>query len=295
MRIKQTRCIVLLSNTAESKTRRAALSMFERFTDASRRVVVLAQEEARVLNHNYIGTEHILLALLREGGGVAARALGSLGITEEAARQQVEEITGRGEPGPQRGHIPFTPRGKKILQLSLREAIALGHAYIGTEHILLGLLREDDGVAIRVLNGLGVEPNRVRQQVIQLVSARRVQQEPETGRAAGRGKRKLLSELRGRLDALDWRLSVLEQRVGTSPDLAQLDQEITQVRIDKESAIEAQDFEHAAVLRDREQQLLGDKAARLQEWAALPSLSDEVERLRDLLRRHGIDPQDDVA
>src|SRR5580658_2427909 len=295
MRIKQTRCIVLLSNTAESKTRRAALSMFERFTDASRRVVVLAQEEARVLNHNYIGTEHILLALLREGDGVAARALGSLGIIEEAARQQVEEITGRGEPGPQRGHIPFTPRGKKILQLSLREAIALGHAYIGTEHILLGLLREDDGVAIRVLNGLGVEPNRVRQQVIQLVSARRVQQEPETGRAAGRGKRKLLSELRGRLDALDWRLSVLEQRVGTSPDLAQLDQEITQVRIDKESAIEAQDFEHAAVLRDREQQLLGDKAARLQEWAALPSLSDEVERLRDLLRRHGIDPQDDVA
>jgi ATP-dependent Clp protease ATP-binding subunit ClpA len=295
MRIKQTRCIVLLSNTAESKTRRAALSMFERFTDAARRVVVLAQEEARVLNHNYIGTEHILLALLREGDGVAARALGSLGITEEAARQQVEEITGRGEPGPQRGHIPFTPRGKKILQLSLREAIALGHAYIGTEHILLGLLREDDGVAIRVLNGLGVEPNRVRQQVIQLVSARRVQQEPETGRAAGRGKRKLLSELRGRLDALDWRLSVLEQRVGTSPDLAQLDQEITQVRIDKESAIEAQDFEHAAVLRDREQQLLGDKAARLQEWAALPSLSDEVERLRDLLRRHGIDPQDDVA
>jgi ATP-dependent Clp protease ATP-binding subunit ClpA len=295
MRIKQTRCIVLLSNTAESKTRRAALSMFERFTDAARRVVVLAQEEARVLNHNYIGTEHILLALLREGDGVAARALGSLGITEEAARQQVEEITGRGEPGPQRGHIPFTPRGKKILQLSLREAIALGHAYIGTEHILLGLLREDDGVAVRVLNGLGVEPNRVRQQVIQLVSARRVQQEPETGRAAGRGKRKLLSELRGRLDALDWRLSVLEQRVGTSPDLAQLDQEITQVRIDKESAIEAQDFEHAAVLRDREQQLLGDKAARLQEWAALPSLSDEVERLRDLLRRHGIDPQDDVA
>jgi predicted ArsR family transcriptional regulator len=269
--------------------------MFERFTDAARRVVVLAQEEARVLNHNCIGTEHILLALIREGGGVAARALESLGITEEAARQQVEEITGRGEPGPQRGHIPFTPRGKKILQLSLREAIALGHAYIGTEHILLGLLREDDGAAVRVLNGLGVEPNRVRQQVIQLVSARRIQQEPETGQATGRGKRKLLSELRGRLDALDWRLSVLEQRVGASPDLAQLDQEITQVRIDKESAIEAQDFEHAAVVRDREQQLLGDRAARLQEWAALPSLSDEVARLRDLLRRHGIDPQDDVA
>ena len=269
--------------------------MFERFTDRARRVVVQAPEEARMLNHNQIGTEHILLALIREGGGVAAQALESLGITEETARQQVEAIAGRGQQDPPRGHIPFTPRAKKVLQLSMREAIALGHAYIGTEHILLGLVREDDGVPIRVLNGLGVDANLVRQQVIQRVSARRVQEEPGTGRAAGRGKRKLLSELRGRLDSLDWRLSVLEQRVGTSPDLAQLDQEITQVRSDKESAIDAQDFENAAVLRDREQQLLGDKAARQQEWAALPSLSDEVERLRDLLRRHDIDPQDGVA
>jgi ATP-dependent Clp protease ATP-binding subunit ClpC len=275
--------------------RKAALNMFERFTDRARRVVVLAQEEARMLNHDYIGSEHILIALIRESGGVAAQALESLGITEEAARQQVEEIVGAGQTGPQRGHLPLTPRAKKILQLSMREAIALGHAYIGTEHILLGLIREDDGVAVRVLNGLGVDPNRVRQQVIQQVSARRVQEEPGTGRAAGRGKRKLLSELRGHLDSLEGRLSVLEQRVGTAPDLAQLDQEITQVRSDKESAIDAQDFENAAVLRDREQQLIGDKAARQQEWAALPSLSDEVERLRDLLRRHGIDPQDGVA
>jgi ATP-dependent Clp protease ATP-binding subunit ClpA len=286
---------VSVGRSEETNARKAALSMFERFTDRSRRVVVLAQEEARMLNHNQIGNEHLLVALIREGGGVAAQALASLGITEEAARQQVEEITGRGEPSPHRGHIPFTPRAKKTLQLSMREAIALGHAYIGTEHILLGLVREDDGVAVRVLNGLGADPNRVRQQVIQLVSARRVQEEPGTGRATGRGKRKLLSELRSRLDSLDWRLSVLEQRVGTSPDLAQIDQEITQVRSDKESAIDAQDFEHAAVLRDREQQLLGDKAARQQEWADLPSLSDEVERLRDLLRRYGIDPQDGVA
>jgi Clp amino terminal domain, pathogenicity island component/UvrB/uvrC motif len=280
---------------AETRARKAALSMFERFTDRARRVVVLAQEEARMLNHNYVGSEHILLGLIREDGGVAAQALGSLGVTEERARQQVEEVVGAGQTGPQRGHLPFTPQAKKILQLSLREAIALGHAYIGTEHILLGLVRGDDGAAIRVLNGLGVDPDRVRQQVIQLVSARRVQEEPGTGRVTGRGKRKMLSELRGRLDALDWRLSVLEQRVGASPDLARLDQEISQVRGDKESAIDAQDFENAAVLRDREQQLLGDKAARLQEWAALPSLSDEVERLRDLLRRHGIDPQDGVA
>jgi len=269
--------------------------MFERFTDRARRVVVLAQEEARMFNRDYVGTEHILLALIREEGGVAAQALESLGITEEGARQQVEEIVGRDQPGPQQGHLPMTPRAKKVLQLSLREAIALGHGYIGTEHILLGLIREDDGVAIRVLNGLGVDPNRVRQQVIQRVHARRVQEEPGTGRPTGRGKRKVLSELRGHLASLDWRLSVLEQRVGTAPDLAELDQEITQVRSDKESAIDAQDFENAAVLRDREQQLLRDKAARQQEWADLPSLSDEVERLRDLLRRYGIDPQDGVA
>jgi ATP-dependent Clp protease ATP-binding subunit ClpC len=286
---------VSVGRSEETNARKAALSMFERFTDRARRVVVLAQEEARMLNHDYIGTEHILLALIHEESGVAAQALESLGITEEAARQQVEEITGRGQQDPPRGHIPFTPRAKKTLQLSMREAIALGHAYIGTEHILLGLVREDDGVAIRVLNGLGADPTRVRQQVIQRVHARRVQEEPATGRATGRGKRKELSELRGHLASLDWRLSVLEQRVGTAPDLAELDQEITQVRSDKESAIDAQDFENAAVLRDREQQLLRDKAARQQEWADLPSLSDEVERLRDLLRRYGIDPQDGAA
>jgi ATP-dependent Clp protease ATP-binding subunit ClpC len=286
---------VSVGRSEEANARKAALSMFERFTDRARRVVVLAQEEARMLNHNYIGSEHLLLALIREGGGVAARALESLGITEEAARQQVEGIVGPRQQDPPRGHTPFTPRAKKILQLSMREAIALGHAYIGTEHILLGLIREGDGVAVRALNGLGVDSNRVRQQVIQLVSARRVQQEPGTGRATGRGKRKLLSELRGRFDSLEWRLSVLEQRVGTAPDLGQLDQEISQVRHDKESAIDAQDFENAAVLRDRERQLLDDKAARHQEWAALPSLSDEVERLRDLLRQHGIDPQDGAA
>jgi ATP-dependent Clp protease ATP-binding subunit ClpC len=286
---------VYVGRGGKTDARKAALSMFERFTGRARRVVVLAQEEARMLNHDYVGTEHILLALIREGGGVAAQALLSLGITEEAARQKVEEVVGRGQPGPQKGHLPFTPPAKKTLQLSLREAIALGHAYIGTEHILLGLVRAEEGVAMQVLNGLAVDPAMVRQKVIQLVSARQAREEPGTGRATGRGKRKLLSELRGRLDSLEWRLSVLEQRVGTTPDLGQLDQEITQVRRDKEAAIDAQDFENAAVLRDRELHLLDDKAAHLQEWAALPSLSDEVERLRDLLRRHGIDPQDGVA
>ncbi|MDA8368740.1 MAG: ATP-dependent Clp protease ATP-binding subunit [Nocardiopsaceae bacterium] len=142
--------------------------MFERFTDRARRVVVLAQEEARMLNHNYIGTEHILLGLIHEGEGVAAKALESLGISLEAVRQQVEEIIGQGQQAPS-GHIPFTPRAKKVLELSLREALQLGHNYIGTEHILLGLIREGEGVAAQVLVKLGADLNRVRQQVIQLL------------------------------------------------------------------------------------------------------------------------------
>ena len=142
--------------------------MFERFTDRARRVVVLAQEEARMLNHNYIGTEHILLGLIHEGEGVAAKALESLGISQEAVRQQVEEIIGQGQQAPS-GHIPFTPRAKKVLELSLREALQLGHNYIGTEHILLGLIREGEGVAAQVLVKLGADLNRVRQQVNQLL------------------------------------------------------------------------------------------------------------------------------
>jgi len=143
--------------------------MFERFTDRARRVVVLAQEEARLLNHNYIGTEHILLGLIHEGEGVAAKALESLGISLEAVRQQVEEIIGQGQAAPT-GHIPFTPRAKKVLELSLREALQLGHNYIGTEHILLGLIREGDGVAAQVLHGFGADLDRVRERVTELLS-----------------------------------------------------------------------------------------------------------------------------
>src|ERR671922_1234873 len=142
--------------------------MFERFTDRARRVVVLAQEEARLLNHNYIGTEHLLLGLIHEGEGLAAKALESLGVTLEGVRSQVEDMIGVGTATPQ-GHIPFTPRAKKVLELSLREALQLGHNYIGTEHILLGLLREGEGVAAQVLQKLGAELSRVRQQVIQLL------------------------------------------------------------------------------------------------------------------------------
>jgi ATP-dependent Clp protease ATP-binding subunit ClpC len=158
--------------------------MFERFTDRARRVVVLAQEEARMLNHNYIGTEHILLGLIHEGEGVAAKALESLGISLEGVRQQVEEIIGQGQQAPS-GHIPFTPRAKKVLELSLREALQLGHNYIGTEHILLGLIREGEGVAAQVLVKLGADLNRVRQQVIQLLSGYQGKEPAAAGAGAG--------------------------------------------------------------------------------------------------------------
>ncbi|MCO4254038.1 ATP-dependent Clp protease ATP-binding subunit [Pseudarthrobacter cellobiosi] len=159
--------------------------MFERFTDRARRVVVLAQEEARMLNHGYIGTEHILLGLIHEGEGVAAKTLESLGISLDGVREQVQEIIGQGQQAPS-GHIPFTPRAKKVLELALREALQLGHNYIGTEHILLGLVREGEGVAAQVLVKLGADPDRVRQQVIQLLSG--YQGKETTGAGEGPGQ-----------------------------------------------------------------------------------------------------------
>ena len=165
--------------------RRAAWSMFERFTDRGRRVVVLAQEEARMLDHNYLGTEHLLLGLLRESGGVAAKALQSLGIGLEAVRHQVVEIIGEGHQAPS-GHIPFTPQVKKVLELSLREAQLLGHDYVSTGHLLLGLLREGDGVAVQVLVRLDANLNLVRQQVIGLLHGSGQQ---ETDEGLGHGRR----------------------------------------------------------------------------------------------------------
>ncbi|HUW77734.1 MAG TPA: ATP-dependent Clp protease ATP-binding subunit [Candidatus Nanopelagicaceae bacterium] len=171
--------------------------MFERFTDRARRVVVLAQEEARMLNHNYIGTEHLLLGLIHEGEGVAAKALESLNISLEAVRSQVEEIIGQGQQAPS-GHIPFTPRAKKVLELSLREALQLGHNYIGTEHILLGLIREGEGVAAQVLVKLGADLNRVRQQVIQLLSGYQGKESVPTGPAEGTPSTSLVLDQFGR-------------------------------------------------------------------------------------------------
>jgi ATP-dependent Clp protease ATP-binding subunit ClpC len=248
--------------------------MFERFTDRARRVVVLAQEEARLLNHNYIGTEHLLLGLVSESPGVAAKALESLGISLEAVRAKVKEIIGQGQSAPT-GHIPFTPRAKKVLELSLREALQLGHNYIGTEHILLGLIREGEGVAAQVLATLGAGRDRVRQQVIQLLG----------GYAAG-----------GVEAGARTRLVRMTVPTGIRED----EEQLAQVRREKEAAIDADDFEQAAALRDQERQLLTRLAERERAWTAgvdleavvqeNQSLHSEVERLRELLRRHGIEP-----
>src|SRR6266702_887601 len=377
--------------------------MFERFTDRARRVVVLAQEEARTLNHNYIGTEHILLGLIHEGEGVAAKALESLGISQEAVRQQVEQIIGQGQQAPS-GHIPFTPRAKKVLELSLREALQLGHNYIGTEHILLGLIREGEGVAAQVLQKLGADLNRVRQQVIQLLSgyaggkgettpggeqapqgsmvldqfgrnltqlAREAKLDPVIGREKeiervmqvlsrrtknnpaligepGVGKtaiveglatkiikgdvpetlngkqiytldlgaliagsryrgdfeerlKKVLKELRARYEAHhrvsftdealvaaanlsdryisdrflpDKAIDLIDEagsrmrirRMTAPPSVREMDERIAEVRMKKESAIDAQNFELAANLRDSERKLMEEKASREREW-----------------------------
>ena len=275
--------------------------MFKRFTDRARRVVVLAQEEARMLNHNYVGTEHILLGLIHEGEGVAAKALESLGISLEAVRAQVEEIIGQGQQIPS-GHIPFTPRAKKVMELSLREALQLGHDYIGTEHILLGLIREGDGVAAQVLIRLGADLERVRQQVIVLLYQSK---EPRLARRPAE-EGAPWPEVQARLDAVEDWLAAVEQRVGSGPDTSDLDEQIDRVRRERLAAANAQEDEQAAALRNREKELLADKAVRREEWAAehpaLPvlaervqQLADETERLRSLLRQHGIDPQDKPA
>jgi ATP-dependent Clp protease ATP-binding subunit ClpC len=182
--------------------------MFERFTERARRVVVLAQQEARMLNHNYIGTEHILLGLIREGDGVAAKALMTMGISLDAVRQAVEDIIGRGTQAPSEGHIPFTPRSKKVLELSLREARQLGASYIGTEHILLGLIHEGDGVAAQVLVSSGVDLNRARQQVIGVLRGRPERQTPSSsGSPSGDDLLSRLASFAARLDAIEQRLS----------------------------------------------------------------------------------------
>jgi prophage maintenance system killer protein len=260
----------LAERIKKATMRRQPRGMFQRFTDRARRVVVLAEEEARLLRHNSVGTEHILLGLLHEGEGVAARALESLGINRESVRQQVEQLIGEGQQAPG-GHILFAPRAKKVLELSLREAMALGHNYVGTEHILLAMLREGDGAAAQALTGLGIGHAQVRERVLGLLAGEREQIDPQAQLA----------------------------------DLITAAEQLTQVQQDKEAAFDAGDFEAAAALRDREKQLLADKlrlenqvTAGVAGQAILAEnlrLRRELQRLRDLLRQHGIEPDSGSA
>ena len=187
--------------------------MFERFTDRARRVVVHAQEEARELNHSYIGTEHLLLGLLCERESVAARALAELEIGQDAVRDQVVEIVGRGKQAPS-GHIPFTPRAKKVLEYSLREALQLNHDYIGTEHILLGLVREGEGVAAQVLVKLGGSLSRVRDKAIELAPAGAAEARGLSAELRRVGTGFQVQEILRRLEAIDERLATIERHLG---------------------------------------------------------------------------------
>jgi ATP-dependent Clp protease ATP-binding subunit ClpA len=214
--------------------------VFERFTDRARRVVVLAQEEARMLNHNYIGTEHILLGLVHEGKGVAAKALESLGTSLEAVRQQVEEIIGQGKAAP-RGHIPFTSRAKKALELSLPEALQLGHDYIGTEHILLGLIREGEGVGAQVLQELGAGLEPTRQKVLQLLG------EPS-------------AEISERIPPFPERAEPLP------PFIREVERKIAQASTEKDAALDKGDAESAVQFRGEERRLIEQKTSFEKEW-----------------------------
>lgn len=285
--------------------------MFERFTDQAQRVMVLAQDEARTLHHDYLGTEHLLLGLIHEDEGVAGKALKSLGLSLESVRQQVVQVTGQGQEAPP-GHIPLTPRAKKALQLALREALQLGHHSIGTEHILLGLVREGGGVAAEVLAGLDVELNALRQRVILLLHGTQSRPTLGPGRMprlpgrAGRRQSGLLPEVLDQVESIDARLSALGQNVAAGPDTGDLDEQIAHARYGKEAAARVEDYEGAAEWRDRERQLLADKASCQQDWVsahqdlaplaeALRRLGDEVSSLRELLRQPGSGPQDGAA
>jgi len=180
--------------------------MFERFTERARQVVVLGQDEARALKHNYIGTEHILLGLLREERGLAARVLGESGITIEQVRQRTVEIVGRGEE-VKADQLPFTPRSKKVLELGLREALSLGHNYVGTEHVLLGLMRENEGVAALILRDLGLEEKTVRELIV-----RHLRREPQSS-TTDFSYEKTLREVRASISRLQLLAQSLEELI----------------------------------------------------------------------------------
>jgi hypothetical protein len=286
--------------------------MFERFTDQARRVVVLAQEEARMLNHNYIGTEHILLGLVYEGEGVAAKTLESLGISLEVVRRRVEEIIGQGQQPPS-GHIPFTARAKNVLELSRQESAQLGRDDIDTEHILLGLIREGESTGARILASLGADLGRVRQHVIGLLDGYQGKEpaaagEPSLLRARSGSHDYAVSENRvvGALISIGERLTAIERRLGISGQSppGRYDEQIAELGRAKEAAINSGDFEKAAALRAQEKRLIERNEASAQEHEPSGSgavsvleeaarLRAELARLQEILRRHGIDPGSD--
>lgn len=261
----------LIMRIKKATTRTQPKGMIARFTDRARRVCVLAQEEARLLRRDQVGTEHLLLALLYEGEGIAARALDALGVSRELVLVRVAEMTGHGQ-GSASGPVPFSPPARKALELSLREALALGHHYIGTEHILLGLLNDRQEVAVEVLARLGADRGRIQEQVAGLLAGRR-------GQAGA--------------------------RVELAVDLADTAERLTEVRQQKAAAFDAGDLDRAAALRDLDRQLLADKERLEKLMTRGPGNPDviaenellhlELERLHGLLRQHGIDPDTGTA
>ena len=245
-----------------SKSGRRKGMLFQRFSPGARQVVVGSQEEARSLRHGYIGTEHLLLGLLRQHDG-AAQALRAAGVSPEAARQEVLDIIGRGHQVV-RGHVPLTPRAKKVIQLSLREARQLGHMYIGTEHLLLALLREGQGVACQVLSKLGADQDTLREQLAERSGQPEVPGDPVE-----------------------------------PPGIRDFDLRIAQAQQDKDAALDAGDAGQAATARGTEKQLIAEREQLIADWSAgadvaalgreIDRLRDEVRRLQDLLLRHGID------
>jgi Clp amino terminal domain, pathogenicity island component len=246
--------------------------MFERFTNQSRRAVVLAQEEARELHHSYIGTEHLLLGMLREGTGSAARALTSMDVTLDAARQAVEASVGRGKHQQPSGHIPFTPRAKKALELALRESLQLGQNYIGTGHLLLGLITQGDDVAIGILGQLHADVTDLRTRAIRELADDPEQE--EAGVVRVRPARlattlRLPAEVRNLAEMIEARLSAIERRLditrGVPERLRGLDGQIAAVGRAKDAALDARDFGKAAALRDAERDLLAQRTRVLAE------------------------------
>ena len=268
-------------------------SMFERFTDKARHTVVLAQQEARQLRHDHIGTEHLLLGLLRESDGAAATALTALGVSLDEARDRVA-AAGSHRPdtsAPDRmasGHIPFTAQAKRTLELALREAMQLGHDYIGTGHILLGIARDPGCQGAAILFELGADQAAIRERVIEL--------RPPSQPGPASARPRLPTESNRWIESVTTRLTALEWFAGMTPDTADMDEELARLRREKESAIDAKDFQLAEALSDAETGLIVDRDRRASQWAQRLSLAAqvsqlraEVERLRAVLRDAGLD------